>query len=196
MFAALTLDTGGDTVKVILIAAVVGAVASLISELLLARGKAANTGAFELPGKLGTRLYDLGSIAAIPLGVLAAVIVGLALTPVEETTKEGVTTETMELGNLIVASAIAGLSAHGFLKVLQDRFVAAMKSKGLEEALRNAITGLKDLEANPPADGGAAADPRRSGAPDAGGGGEAVARASQVRTAAEDALNRLTVDPR
>jgi hypothetical protein len=183
MVGAITLDTGGDTIKILVIAAVVGAFASLIAELLVARGKAADTGVFEKSRIINARFYDLGSWASIPVGILAACIAGLMLTPVKEVVEGSKTTQTMELDNLIVVAAIAGLASASFLKVLADRFVAALKAKGLDVALQGSIAALKDLEQNPSlpaAGGGGVSDP-----------GSVAGRAHLAAKAAEDRRTEL-----
>jgi hypothetical protein len=182
VIAAITLDTGGDTVPILLWSILAGASASAISELLLARGKTAQTGAFELPGKTGKRLYDLGSFAAIPIGALAGAIAGLALTPVQEVTADNVTTRTMELDKLLVVALVAGLASSAFLRVLSDRFVAAMKTQGLDVALRDAISALKDVATSVP-------QPEIASSQSAAA---AAARADQAAKAADATLKTLT----
>jgi hypothetical protein len=187
MFGAITLDTGGDTGTILIIAAIVGASASLVAELLVARGKAADTGVFERPRSLNARFYDLGSWASIPLGVLAACLAGLMLTPVEKSVEAGKTTESMALDNLIVVAAIAGLASASFLTVLADRFVAAMKVKGLDVALSDAITALKDLAEDP----GAGASGATGGGALPAGPATVAARARAAGQAAEARRNEL-----
>jgi len=147
--AAITLDTGGDVGHLLLIAAIVGTVASVTAELLIARGKGGDTGALELPRVVSAgrkRWWDAGSLAAIPTGIVAACIAGLLLTPVQEVTSAGVTSRTMELDKLVGIAALAGLSSAAFLALVQERFISLNKGKALDAALKSAQASLVEIE--------------------------------------------------
>jgi hypothetical protein len=157
MVGAITIDTGGDWFQALWISAVTGALASLVAELLLSRGKAGDTGAIELPHTVEGGYVDLGSIAAIPVGVLAAVIGAFALTPVQEVVNDGVVTRTVELDKLIVVAAVAGLASSSFLKLLQERFIAVAKNQRLDAALKSALQSFDQIAEQEPTSGTVAA---------------------------------------
>jgi hypothetical protein len=185
MSAAITIDTGGDWFDALWISALVGALAASVAELLLSRGKAGDTGAFELPHRVDARWVDLGSFAAIPIGILAAVIAAFALTPVQEVVTAGATTRTMELDKLIVVAAIAGLASSSFLTLVQERFVAVARNQRLNAALSGALRSFDELAAT--AAGADAGLESMAGPP-------VAERALQAKAAAEaaagDALER------
>jgi hypothetical protein len=155
--AAITIDTGGDWLQALWIAALVGALASLVAELLLSRGAAGDTGAIELPHKVERRWVDLGSLAAIPTGILAAVIGAFALTPVQEVVEAGVTTRNVEIDKLIVVAGVAGLASSSFLTLVQERFVAVAKNQRLDAALKSALQSFDEIAKHAPAAGAAGA---------------------------------------
>lgn len=146
MYATIAIDTSGDWLKELWLAALIGAVASLVAELLLTRGSAGDTGAIELPhGVDGGHWFDLGSLAAIPTGVLAAVIAAFALTPVQEVVKNGVTTRTLEVDKLVVVAAVAGLASSSFLTLVQQRFIAVAQNQRLDAALGAALRSFDQI---------------------------------------------------
>jgi hypothetical protein len=159
MFADIVLDTSGDAWKVAGLAAVTGAVAAFVADLLLRR--AGNTGTVELPRKLRKPYVDLGFFGSLLIGALAGVIAGLALTPADETTVRGVTHRTFDLDKLLVVAGVAGLASSGFLTALQSRFNEAMKKEGLNALLKDAIAGLEKVGEQ--ADQGAAGGGRQAG---------------------------------
>lgn len=142
----LKFNTHGDALKIVLIAALVGALASLVAELLIARGKSKQTGIIELPGPRGPRFWDLGSLAAIPVGILAAVIAAFLFAPGQEMTVRGDIVRKVEEGRLILTAAIAGLSSAGFLALVQERFLAVAKNERLDAALNAAVQGLDSVK--------------------------------------------------
>lgn len=153
-----TLDTSGDAVTILIWAAAVGAVASIVAELLIPRGAAGDTGALEWPGWRqdaptagGRKWYDLGSWAAIPLGIVAAAIAGLLLTPTQEVIANGQTTRTMELEKLLGIALVAGLSSSAFLSLVQERFIAVAKQQQLDAALKGAIASFDEIAKDDPA---------------------------------------------
>jgi hypothetical protein len=145
MFASIVIDTSGDVGKELWISAAAGILPALVAELLLARGAGAETGALELPHKIGRRYVDLGSLAAIPIGVVAAVIAGYLRTPVQEVTKGTVVTRTMDLDKLIAVAAVAGLTSTSFLRLVQDRFIAVAQNQRLDASLKSALGSLDTI---------------------------------------------------
>ncbi len=169
MTLTTALNTTGDWKPILIVSALVGALAGLVSELIVARGTAGDTGGFEWPAERGSgrrKWYDLGSFAAIPVGMLAAVIAGLALTPTQEVVKNKVTSEEMKLEDLLVVAAIAGLSGSAFLRLLQERFIAVAKNQTLDSALKGALRSFDELakkpQTTPPTPTNAAEDVKRA----------------------------------
>ncbi len=152
MLAVTTLETSGDWAQILWISAAVGAFASLVAELLIARGSAGDTGGFESPSRRGAgkrRWYDLGSFASIPIGILAACFAGITLTPVQEVVRNNVTTKTIELEQLLPVVIVAGLASSAFLRLLQERFIAVAKNKTLDAALKGAVQSFEDIADKP-----------------------------------------------
>ena len=142
----LELDTAGDVLAIAGIAAGVGAFAALTAELIVSRGETRQQGIFELPGGSGNRFVDLGSLAAIPIGILAAVIAAFLFAPGEEQVVDGETERLVQLGDLLLISAAAGLSGTAFLAAIQERFAAVLKTKQAEVQIQGAIAGLLQIK--------------------------------------------------
>jgi hypothetical protein len=143
VLGAVTLDTGGDTGKILIYAAIAGAITSLVGELLVSRGRGHDHGGFEIPRWRDThRWYDLGSAAAIPIGVVAACLAALLLVPIKEVVAASVTTRTVELDKLLGVAGVAGLSSAAFLRVVQERFIAAAKTQELRGVVTTAAKSL------------------------------------------------------
>jgi hypothetical protein len=142
----LDVQTGGDALKVLWIAAATGAATSLVSELVIARGVRKETGMVELPGRRGPRFWDLGSFASIPVGVVAAVVAAFLFAPGEQTMQGAQLVRKLELDRLLLVAAVAGLSSAGFLALVQERFLAAAKNQRLDTALTGALGGLDDIK--------------------------------------------------
>ncbi len=142
----LELDTGGDALKIVWIAALVGAFAGVTSELLIARGKTKDVGQLEIPGAREKGFWDLGSFAGIPVGILAAVIAAFLFAPGEERTVGATTVRDVDLGELILVAALAGLGSSAFLALVRERFLAMAGNARLNSTLDSAIAGLEQIK--------------------------------------------------
>ncbi|HEY7453604.1 MAG TPA: hypothetical protein VH683_03490 [Thermoleophilaceae bacterium] len=132
MVLAVTLTDSGDLKEVLIYAAVAGLFGAIVGELVTTRGRSGDWGGFERPRwKDARRWYDLGSIAAIPIGVLAGCIAALTLAPETQAVENGVVTKTIETEAVLATALIAGLAGAAFLRVLQDRFIAIAKTQEL-----------------------------------------------------------------
>lgn len=138
----LVLDTSGDWLEVLLIAVPCGAFAGFVSELLLPRMKAGETGAVERIGGRGTRFYDLGSWAAVLVGALAGPVAAYLLAPGPEVVIKGQSTQTAQVGDVVVIAALAGLAGSRFLGAIQERFLAFADKTRVDAALK----GLRDVK--------------------------------------------------
>jgi hypothetical protein len=160
-FYEVGLETGLDLLWMLVLAAVVGLLGALLAELLVGRGKAKETGLFELPRRRG-RYVDAGSLVAIPSGAFAAIIAAYLFAPTREVTEGDppTTTTKYDVLRLIVVAAIGGLSSAAFIASLQEKFTALLTADRLREALGTASTALDQIEqaaAQRPADLAAAA---------------------------------------
>ncbi len=130
----LTLETTGDYLLMVLIAAVGGLVGGLAAELLLSRD--GQTGAFELPGRR-TGLFDLGGFATLVVGAVAGVAILLVLpatATVVTTAADGSTTTaaSFDLVRLVATTLVAGSAGGSVLTALQSRVTAAINEARVE----------------------------------------------------------------
>lgn len=130
----LTLETSGDYLLMVLIAAVGGLVGGLAAELLLSRD--GQTGAFELPGRR-TGLFDLGGFATLVVGAVAGVAILLVLpatATVVTTEADGSTTTaaSFDLVRLVATTLVAGSAGGSVLTALQSRVTAAINEARVE----------------------------------------------------------------
>lgn len=143
MLAAVTLDQGGDIKEILVYAAIAGLVGAIVGELITARGRSGESGGVEAPRwRDSKRWYDLGSIAALPIGAVAGCVAGLLFVPEREVLVKGVATSTIELKTLLGTTLIAGVAGAAFLRVLADRFVAVAKTKELKGVLQSTAATL------------------------------------------------------
>jgi hypothetical protein len=129
----LTLDTIGDHLLLVLIAAASGLVGGLAAELLLSRD--GETGGFELPGRR-RGLLDLGGFASLIVGAVAGVAILLVLpasTQVVATDGTETTTSTgYEVLRLVATTLIAGSAGGSVLTALQARVTSAINAARVE----------------------------------------------------------------
>ena len=127
-------------VVMILVAAGVGAIGGLASELLLVRRE--QTGTIELPGRIkGTRLFDIGFPAGILVGAIAAAAMLYFFPPTTETVTPGTageaatTTVDYDLVKLVALSLIVGSAGPRFLAAAQARVLGALEAQKAETAV-------------------------------------------------------------
>lgn len=143
MLAVLKLGEKGDLSEVLIWAAVAGLIGSIVGELITTRGRSGDWGGFDPPRwRDSKRWYDLGSIASIPLGIVAGILAVLVLAPEHDVVENGVTTTTLEWDALLGTAAVGGLAGATFLRVLQDRFVAVAKVHELRGIVQSAEASL------------------------------------------------------
>ena len=140
----MELDASGDVLEIALIAAATGAFASFVAELIITRGETRETGLLEHP-KSGSRFIDLGSWASVPVGILAGVVAAFLFAPGEERIVDDEVVRDVELGELLLVSALAGLAGTGFLAAMQERFLATLKTKQAEAKVQDAVKGLLNI---------------------------------------------------
>jgi hypothetical protein len=153
----LTLETTGDYLLLVLIAALSGLVGGLAAELLLSRD--GQTGAFELPGR-SRGLLDFGGFASLIVGAVAGVAILLVLpasTTVVTTESDGTTTSatSFDLLRLVATTLVAGSAGGSVLTALQARVTAAInaarvefvRATGEEEVDRVRDTAVRQLDA-------------------------------------------------
>jgi hypothetical protein len=130
----IILETTGDYLLTVLIAAVAGLIGGLAAELLLSRD--GMTGAFELPGR-AKGLLDLGGFASLVVGMVAGVAILLVLPPnatVISTADDGTSISTLsyDLLRLIATALVAGSAGGSVLTALQSRVTAAINAARVE----------------------------------------------------------------
>jgi hypothetical protein len=178
----IALKSGSDVWHFVLIAAVCGFIGALAAELILSRGKARETGVFELPKRRG-RYLDVGSLATMVLGPVAAVIASYFFSPVRDVVENNVTTTKYDVIRLIGISLAAGLASSGFLASMQEKFTASLTNERMKTALEQAATAMQEMQ-NTVRDPGA--QPTERAAKDAH-----AALASRVEAQSQLALEQL-----
>ena len=142
---ARDLDTLGDFIELVVIAAVLGSVAGVVGELIIGRGKSKEMGRFELP-KRTARWLDFGSFTAIPVGALAAVLTSLVALPTHEVTVNEVSTTDYDLVRLVVLALAAGLAGAAVLAKFQEGLTALLTTERLKTALGLADEALEGIQ--------------------------------------------------
>jgi hypothetical protein len=129
-----------------LIAAGFGLVGGFAYELLQTR-KGGQTGMIEFPGARLRKLYDLGFVASMLLGAIAAAAFLIAYTPTESTeTVDGVVKTTQEYSGiaLVAISLIVGAAGSSVLGALTKAVTKAAEGAKLETIQ----AGLNDTRAD------------------------------------------------
>jgi hypothetical protein len=135
-------------------ALVAGAVGGVAFELLQPRQR--NTGTIEFAGRLQGRVYDLGWLASLILGAVAATAFLYFFPPDEVTTvveQTGETTTTIhyEFLKVVALSLIVGSSGAAFLKAMQARTMAIVNEQRAEttsEVAKQQLEAMKDMAAS------------------------------------------------
>lgn len=130
----LTLETTGDYLLMVFIAAVSGLIGGLAAELLLSRD--GQTGAFELPGR-DRGMLDFGGFASLIVGAVAGIAILLLLPPsttVVTTTSDGTTLSSMSFDplRLVATALVAGSAGGSVLTALQARVTSAINAARVE----------------------------------------------------------------
>jgi hypothetical protein len=150
MLLGATLADDGDLVKILLYAALAGLLGALVGELITTRGRSRDWGGFEWPRwKDSKHWFDLGSFAAIPIGIIAGCIAALTLAPETTTVTNGVAVKTIETEAVLATAVIAGLAGAAFLRVLQDRFVALAGKENLRGVVEAVTKTLEEPAPRP-----------------------------------------------
>jgi hypothetical protein len=135
----INLDTTGDYATMILIAAALGLVGGLAAELLLKRGD--DTGTIEKWHTVkGADAIDIGFLASLILGAVAAVAVLYFFPPDEKTTTvaaNGTTTTVhqFDLVKLVALSLIVGSAGPAFLVAAQSKVLSALNAQKANAAV-------------------------------------------------------------
>jgi hypothetical protein len=130
----VTIDTVGDTIRMLAAIAVLGLVGGFVGELIANRS--GRTGAVERPRRTGRVLFDLGSWAALPVGAVAALVAALFFSPV--VAGEGGTSK-YDLVRLTGGALLAGVAGPALLGLARDRFLAALSQERADAALTAAL---------------------------------------------------------
>jgi hypothetical protein len=127
--AAISLETN---VIALLVAAIFGAIGGFVYELLQVRRE--NAGKVELPWKeKGRNYYDLGWIASIVVGAVAAMAVLYVLPPVAAGDKNGLFG--YDLIKLVGLSLISGSAGTSVLGALHSRALDAIREQDLQKQI-------------------------------------------------------------
>jgi hypothetical protein len=145
----IDLQSTTDYVWLFLIAAGFGAIGGIAYELLQA-GSGRESGSLEMPGRRGHRFFDLGFIASVLVGAVAAVAITYFFTPevqtaVNEGGKQVIVTK-WQIVKVVPLSLIVGSAGGAFLTAMQTRLkeqlAAATKAAG-DTALDQMATAAK-----------------------------------------------------
>lgn len=137
----ITLTTMRSVIAFISVAALCGLIGGVVAELLVARGKRKETGLWERTRRQG-RFFDVGSLASLPIGLVAGVIASYLFSPARQVVTATGTTTQYDLVRLVAVALLAGLSSSTFLAVLQERFTALATADRLKQALISAADAL------------------------------------------------------
>jgi predicted outer membrane lipoprotein len=147
--AMITLEGARDYVWLFLIAGAFGAIGGLAYELLQVRVR--HTGTLEAPAKLRDRFYDLGFIASMLLGAIAAVAISYFFTPevLVKTTEKGaeVIRTKWQVVKVVPLSIIVGSAGGAFLGAMQARVLAEVNKReaiATKAASKTAVTQLAE----------------------------------------------------
>lgn len=145
----IELSRVSDYVTLITLAAVAGMIGGLVADLLLVREK--RSGLIDLPQRVPGGMFDLGTIASLIIGAVAAVA-AMYLFPPETVTVEaadGSSTTVMryEIVKLLALSLIVGSAGSAFLAAAQARVLAAAKEQQVEDVKNVADAELEGLAA-------------------------------------------------
>lgn len=139
-----------DYVYMILLAAGVGMIGGFGAELLLQR--ADNTGTLETWGRLpNTRFVDIGFVASLILGAIAAVAILYFFPPVVQTVTAGTQgappkiTNEYDLVKLVGLSLIVGSAGPAFLSTAQSRVMSALNAQKADAAVEAGKTQIDQV---------------------------------------------------
>jgi ABC-type Fe3+ transport system permease subunit len=149
----LDINDTGDAIVAVVIALVAGALGGLVSELLLERGKARTTGVLTLPARSGRRL-ELGSAAALIIGLAAGLAATVLLVPVDDVVINQVKERQIDWWRLVGIAVVAGAAGQAFWAAVTKGLTATDFNARIDTLLAT----VKEQQANLPADdrGGAA----------------------------------------
>jgi hypothetical protein len=157
------LSSPHDYVHLFIWAAVFGAVGGLAYELLQVRS--GDTGSLELPGKRGARYLDIGFLASLIVGAIAAIAISYFFTPevlVKETVNGSPAVITKwQIVKVIPLSILVGSAGGAFLDAMRKRVMGQLTSQKLAATQGAAETAVNQLaEAAKTANKGALATTR------------------------------------
>lgn len=124
----LPLEVVNDYALMLGTAALCGAIGGLVFELL--QGRNGNDGQVERPGRSkNSSFYDLGWIASVVVGAVAAVAVLYFFPPVLNVGPDGETTLQYDFVKLVALSLITGSAGGSVMKALQSRVLASLEEQ-------------------------------------------------------------------
>ena len=141
----MDLVTTGDTITLFVIAAIAGAVGGVVADLLLVHNR--QSGMIELPHRT-TNYVDLGTIASVLVGAVAAMIGIYIFPPATITTVTNGVSSTVvhyDLYRLIPLSLLIGSAGSAFLAAAQSRVTAAAAQQQLQTTKSVANSQLAHL---------------------------------------------------
>jgi len=145
----ITLSSPHDYVHLFLWAALFGAVGGLAFELLQVRS--GDTGSIELPWTRGARYFDLGFLASLIVGAIAAIAVSYFFTPevlVKETVNNAtVVTTKWQIVKVISLSIIVGSAGGAFLDAMRKRVMSQLVGQQLAATQSVAETAIRQFAA-------------------------------------------------
>lgn len=156
----IDLDGFWSYVQLYAIATVMGAAGGVAFELLQVRGK--DTGTLEMPRRLnGGELVDLGWVASILVGAVAAVAVLYVFPPIIQFNVGGPNgadpVERYSIVKLVALSLIAGSAGRSVLTAMQGRILARVNEQKVESTRIAAEAALESVKSQAKVDAEAAA---------------------------------------
>jgi hypothetical protein len=138
----VTLKNSMDYVWMFLIAGGLGALGGIAYELLQVRH--GDLGALEVPRlRENKRFLDLGFVASLILGAVAAIAISYFFTPEIQVVESNATVTKWEIVRLVPLSLIVGSAGGAFLGAMQARVLARVNEVKLQTA-RNVFTNQLD----------------------------------------------------
>lgn len=131
----LDVSATGELLLAILIAMVAGGLGGIVSELLLERGKSRTTGVLMLPDRNGNRV-ELGSAAAIIIGLAAGVAAAALLVPTDDVVVKEVTETQVDILRVIGVSLVAGAAGQAFWAAITKGLTATDYNARITSLLR------------------------------------------------------------
>jgi hypothetical protein len=140
----LNINETGEALVTLAIALAAGALGGIVSELLLERGKLRRTGVLMLPGRTGRRL-ELGSAAALLIGLAAGLAAAALLVPMEDVTVNNVEERQVDWVDVLGIALVAGAAGQAFWAAITKGLTATDYNARIEAILATVRQTQQDI---------------------------------------------------